>query len=60
MKASVGIVIFSIVVAAIYGVLFSIFYPLVSIDGSILATFAFAGLVTSLIVAGLWNLIRRK
>jgi hypothetical protein len=60
MKVSVEIVVFSIVLATAYGVLFSIFYPRVAINGSILATFAFAGLATSLVLVGLWKVIRRK
>jgi uncharacterized membrane protein YagU involved in acid resistance len=60
MKVSAALVIFSIVLATVYGVLFSIVYPRVAINGSILATLAFAGLVTSLVLVGLWAVIRRK
>jgi len=59
MKTTAAIVVASIVLATAYGVVFSIFYPLVTITGSILATFAFAGLATSLIFAGLWKAVRK-
>ena len=60
MKTFAGIVIFSTLLAAAYGVLFSRFYPLVSINGSILTTFAFAGLATAVVLAGLWRAISGK
>jgi hypothetical protein len=60
MKISAAIVLFSVLLATFYGVLFSIVYPRVAISGSILATLAFAGLVTSLVLIGLWTAIRKK
>jgi hypothetical protein len=60
MKMSVAIVILAILAATVYGVLFSIVYQRVTVDASIVATLAFAGLVTSLAIVGLWTAIRKK
>ena len=60
MKTFTGIVIFAILLAAAYGVLFSTYYPLVPIDGRILATFAFLGVATSVVLIGLWRAVRGK
>ena len=57
MKFGVTLTVFSIVVAVGYGVLFSRIYPQVEVDGGIVALCAILGLVTCLIVAGLWNLV---
>jgi hypothetical protein len=55
MKATATIVIASILLAAVYGVVFSSIYPSVEITGNILALCALLGIGTSLIVAGLWR-----
>jgi hypothetical protein len=55
MKFATGIVVFSIIVATIYGVIFSFVYPLVEIDGSLISLFAILGLATSLLCVGLWK-----
>lgn len=60
MKATAEVVIASIILATVYGVVFSIVYPLVAITAGIMALCAFAGLATTLILGGLWRAIRRK
>jgi hypothetical protein len=60
MKFSVGVLVFSIVLGTIYGVLFNIYYPLVSMDAGIVLLCGVLGLATTLIVMGLWKAIRKK
>jgi uncharacterized membrane protein YagU involved in acid resistance len=60
MKFSAGIIIFSIVFAVIYGVLFSSFYPLTIISSALAALFAVLGLATSLIIGGVWTAITKR
>jgi uncharacterized membrane protein YagU involved in acid resistance len=60
MKFSAGIVIFSIVFAVIYGVLFSSFYPLIIINSALAALFAVLGLATSLTIGGAWTAISKR
>lgn len=60
MKTFVEIIIFSTLLAAAYGVLFSTTYPLVPIDGPVLLTVAFLGLATSVVLVGLWKAVRGK
>lgn len=60
MKMITEMVIFSIVLGTAYGVLFSMFYPLVSMNTRIVATLAFAGVVSSVILVSLWKMIRGK
>jgi hypothetical protein len=59
MKFSAGIIIFSLVFAVIYGVVFSFFYPLTIISNELAALFAVLGLATSLVIGGLWTAITK-
>jgi hypothetical protein len=56
-KLGAALLVFSTVVAIIYGVLFSITYPRVEINGGIVALCALFGLVTCLAAVGLWKLV---
>ena len=58
MKFGANITIFSILVAVVYGILFSATYPAVSIDGGIVTLCALLGIATCLTVAGLWKFVR--
>ena len=60
MKFGAIMVVFSIVVAVVYGVVFSSVYPQVQIDGGIVALCAISGIVTCLMAAGLWNLVAKR
>jgi uncharacterized membrane protein YagU involved in acid resistance len=60
MKFGATMMVFSVVVAVIYGVVFSKVYPEMQIDGSIVALCATSGVVTCLIAAGLWKLVARQ
>jgi uncharacterized membrane protein YagU involved in acid resistance len=60
MKFGAIMTIFSIVVAVIYGVMFSTIYPEVQIDGGIVALCAISGLVTCLMAAGIWKLLVKQ
>jgi TIR domain len=60
MKYAAGFVVFSILVATIYGVIFSGIYPLVDIDESLISLFILLGLVTSLTCVGIFRLARRN
>jgi hypothetical protein len=59
MTFAAATLVFSIIIATFYGVIFSSAYPLVRIDGSLISLFAILGLATVLIVAGLWRAIRK-
>jgi uncharacterized membrane protein YagU involved in acid resistance len=48
---------FSMVVAVGYGVVFSRIYPQVQVDGGIVALCAISGIVTCLLATGLWTLV---
>ena len=50
---------FAALLAVIYGVLFSISYPLVEISGGIVALCALLGIVTCLAAAAIWNMLTR-
>jgi hypothetical protein len=58
-KSIGALTVFSIIVATAYGVLFSIAYPLVKIDGNLIALFAILGVATCMAIAGIWKLIKR-
>jgi hypothetical protein len=60
MKFAAGIVVFSIILATIFGVAFSMVYPLVEIDGNLITLFAVLGLAASLICVGLWKIANTK
>jgi hypothetical protein len=55
MKFAAGFIVFSILFATAYGAIYSIVYPLVSIDGSLLSLFAILGLATTLILAAIFR-----
>jgi len=57
MKFTATLSAFATVVAIIYGVLFSITYPRVDINGGIVALCAVLGIVTCFCAVGLWKLI---
>ena len=57
MKLSISVVVFSTLLAIIYGVTFSITYPLVELTGSIFALCALCGLVTCLTAMSLWKVV---
>jgi uncharacterized membrane protein YagU involved in acid resistance len=59
MKFSAILLAFSTVVAIVYGVLFSLTYPRVEINGGIVTLCALFGLVTCLAAVGLWKLVTR-
>jgi hypothetical protein len=58
MKSTATIFVFSIIVAIIYGVIFSYVYPLVQIDGGLVSLFAILGVATSLLLIGAWKIIK--
>jgi hypothetical protein len=60
MKNTAGILVFSIIAAIIYGVIFSISYPLVQIDGNMISLFAILGIATTLICIGVWRAVVKK
>ncbi|MHC2401406.1 membrane protein DedA with SNARE-associated domain [Bradyrhizobium barranii subsp. barranii] len=60
MNAIAAIVIASTLLAAVYGVVFSYFYPLVEMTAGLLTMFALFGLMTSVAVAGIWRMKRKS
>lgn len=60
MKFGAIMMVFSIVVAVVYGVIFSSVYPEVQIDGSIVALCAISGIVTCLMAVGVWKLLVKQ
>jgi hypothetical protein len=60
MKFSATLLAFSSLLAVIYGVLFSVSYPLVEISGGIVALCALLGLVTCLALIAIWNRFTRS
>ena len=48
------------VVGVALGVGFSLLYPLVPPDASIVTLFAFLGLLIVLVIEGVWNVVTRK
>ena len=59
MKFAAVIIVFSIVVATVYGVIFTIVYPEVQITSGIVTLFAILGLATCLVLAGIWKAIAK-
>jgi hypothetical protein len=59
MKYSPTLLAFAALFAIVYGVLFSISYPLVEISGGIVALCVLLGIVTCLAAAAIWNVITR-
>jgi hypothetical protein len=57
MKFGAALLAFATAVATVYGVLFSITYPRVEIDGGIIALCALFGLLTCLAAVALWKLV---
>jgi hypothetical protein len=60
MQYGLIVVLLGIGVAVVYGVAFSIAYPLVPPDGSLAALFAVLGLLTAMAIAGAWKGVTRK
>jgi hypothetical protein len=59
MKYSPALLAFAALLAIVYGVLFSVSYPLVEISGGIVALCVLMGVVTCLAVAAIWNVLMR-
>ncbi len=59
MKYNPTLLAFAALLAVVYGVLFSISYPLVEISGGIVALCALLGIVTCLTIAAIWNALAR-
>jgi hypothetical protein len=57
MKFSATVIIFSTVLAIIYGVMFSLTYPRVEVSGAIVSLCALCGLVTCLAIMALWRAV---
>lgn len=57
MKFSAALLAFSTAVATVYGVLFSITYPRVEINGGMVTLCALFGLLTCLAAVALWKLV---
>ena len=55
-----SVIVLAIAMAVGYGVVFSFVYPLVQVDTSIVALFAFLGLLTALVIAGAWKVVTKK
>jgi len=55
MKYSPTLLAFAALLAVVYGVLFSISYPLVEISGGIVALCVLLGIVTCLAIAAIWS-----
>jgi hypothetical protein len=52
MRIGLAVLVFAIVFATAYGVIFSFVYPLVPLDGSLISLFALAGVATCLVFMG--------
>jgi hypothetical protein len=59
MKYSPALLAFAALLAIVYGVLFSVSYPLVEISGGIVALCVLMGIVTCLAIAAIWNALMR-
>jgi hypothetical protein len=59
MKYSPTLLAFAALLAIVYGVLFSYTYPLVEINGGIVALCVLLGIVTCLSIAAIWNALTR-
>ncbi len=59
MKYSPTLLAFAALLAIVYGVLFSISYPLVEISAGIVALCVLLGIVTCLAIAAIWNALTR-
>jgi hypothetical protein len=57
MNILVGVVVFSILAATVYGVVFSTAYPLIPISSKIVTLCAILGLATCLSALGIWKKI---
>jgi len=60
MKYSPTLLAFAALLAIVYGVLFSLSYPLVEISGGIVALCVLLGIVTCLAIATIWNALTRS
>jgi len=59
MKYSPTLLAFAALLAIVYGVLFSMTYPLVEISAGIVALCVLLGIVTCLALAAIWNALMR-
>ncbi len=60
LKLAAEVVICSTVFAIIYGVLFSMAYPLVDVDASLVSLFGVVGLATCVAIKAAWTFLRKK
>ena len=60
LKALGGLTVCSLVFGTVYGVLFSMIYPLVDIDASLISLFGILGFITCAGIKVAWSLLRRK
>jgi hypothetical protein len=60
MKYSPTLLAFAALLAIVYGVLFSMSYPLVEISGGIVALCVLLGVVTCVVAAAIWNVLTRQ
>ena len=60
MKIGLGLTISTVVLAVVYGVIFSRIYPLVEIDGGIVALCVVLALATSLVAFAIVRWLRRN
>ena len=60
MQLGLLVFVLAIAIAVGYGVVFSLVYPLVQVDASIVALLAFLGLLTALAIAGAWKAVAKK
>ncbi|MEA2942666.1 MAG: hypothetical protein QOD09_3195 [Bradyrhizobium sp.] len=57
MKTAGVLLVFSILSAVAYAVIFHNLYPFVPLDGGIVTLCSVAGIATCLLVAGIWKLV---
>jgi hypothetical protein len=60
MQLGLLVIVLAIAMAVGYGVVFSLVYPLVQVDSSVVAVCAMLGLLTALAIAGAWKVVTKK
>jgi len=60
MQHDLFVIVLAIAMAVGYGVVFSLVYPLVQVDSSIVALCALLGLLTALAIAGAWKVVTKN
>jgi hypothetical protein len=60
MEFGLLVIILAIVMTVGYGVAFSVVYPLVPPDASLVRLFAILGLLTAFVITGVWKVITKK